>query len=387
MFKVTTSVRKMLSIKPKNKAIQGATSSGKTYGIIPILYDRALATPNTLITIVAETVPSLKDGVVKIFQDFMFEEGRWRDECWLGNPMQYTLPNRSKIQFKSFDSEGKAKASGKREILFINECNHVDYKIADALMIRTTGEVWLDFNADAEFWVHTEVLTEPDSELLKLTYLDNEAIPQGTLEKMLQRKYKAEEEDKNGKRGYWWNWWQVYGLGEIGNLQGAIFNNYEIKDIPKDARLLYYGCDFGFAKSKNAVIAVYKYNNEIYLKQLVYANEMFNVQFADMIKEAGYKWGVMYCDYAEPKSISELQANGIAAVKCEPKNDIKDFAIRTLNKNTFYVDSNSLDLINELRYYIYDEKTNKPKKSNTDHLMDALLYAIGSGDKYSGQYK
>lgn len=248
MFEVTTSVKKMLALKGKNKIIQGATSSGKTYGIIPILYDKALETPNTLITIVAETIPSLKDGCVKIFQDFMFEEGRWREECWLGNPMQYTLPNRSKLQFKSFDSEGKAKASGKREILFINEANHVPFGIADALMIRTTREVWIDFNADSEFWAHTELMKEPNTDFLKLTYLDNESIPSGTLEKMLTRKAKAEEEDRQGMRGYWWNWWQVYGLGEVGRLQGVVFNNWSIIDsVPKDAKRVGYGVDFGYS--------------------------------------------------------------------------------------------------------------------------------------------
>jgi hypothetical protein len=44
---------------------------------------------------------------------------------------------------------------------------------------------------------------------------------------------KAEQEDARGQRGYWWNWWQVYGLGEIGNLQGVVFNNWsQVDKIP-----------------------------------------------------------------------------------------------------------------------------------------------------------
>jgi len=131
--------------------------------------------------------------------------------------------NGSKIQFKSFDSVGKAKAAGKRDLLFLNEGNHIAYNIADALIIRTQ-EVWVDFNADSEFWAHTELLEQPNSEFLKLTYLDNEKIPEPTLQDLMHRKQKAEDEDKAGIRGYHWNWWQVYGLGEIGSLQGAIFS-------------------------------------------------------------------------------------------------------------------------------------------------------------------
>ena len=101
----------------------------------------------------------------------------------------------------------------------------------------------------------------------------------------------------------------------------------------------------------------------------------------------GYDGGVVYCDSAEPKSIRELQIEGIQAVKCDSKQDIKTFAIQSLNEDLFYVDENSKDLIDELRYYVYDEKTGKAQKSNKDHLMDAMLYAIGSGDKYNGQYR
>src|SRR5690606_17339793 len=97
---------------------------------------------------------------------------------------------KSRIQFKSFDSVGKAKSSGKRDILFLNEANHISYAIADALMIRSI-ETFIDFNPDNEFWAHKEVLTEPNSEFLSLTYDDNEAIPAETLEDLFIKRSKA----------------------------------------------------------------------------------------------------------------------------------------------------------------------------------------------------
>ena len=39
----------------------------------------------------------------------------------------------------------------------------------------------------------------------------------------------------------------MYGLGEVGNLQGAVFNNWRISDKPPHARLLGYGMDYGYA--------------------------------------------------------------------------------------------------------------------------------------------
>ena len=198
-FEVTTAVRKMLEMTARKKVIQGSTSSGKTYGIIPILYDKGLYLPRQKITVVAETLPAVKEGSLDIFQNFMQDEHRWKDSNWNASSLTYTLHNKSRIQFKSFDSVGKAKASGKRDILFINEANHISYNIADALMIRSK-ETWLDFNADSEFWAHTEVLREPNSEFLKLTFEDNEAIPQETLEDLLIKRDKAMREDQAAKR-------------------------------------------------------------------------------------------------------------------------------------------------------------------------------------------
>lgn len=390
-FEMTTSVRKMLSLNGSVKVVQGATSSGKTYGIIPILYDKALATPNTLITIVAETIPSLKDGCVKIFQDFLMEEGRWKDDRWLGNPMQYRLPNRSKIQFKSFDTEGKAKASGKREILFINEANHVPFPIVDALMIRTTKEVWMDFNADSEFYAHTEIIPSPGTDFLKLTYLDNESIPQGTLTKMLERKAKAEAEEASGTKGYWWNWWQVYGLGEVGNLQGVVFNNWnEIEEVPSGAKLLGYGMDFGYTNDPTTLTAIYSYNNEYILDELIYSTNLTNSDIAEIAKPLVNRSVKIYADSSEPKSIEELKRLGLNVTGAIKGADSIMFGINKMQEKQLKVTKRSVNLIKEFRNYTWATDKNgmtinKPI-DNFNHGIDGVRYYFTSSEKHNGKY-
>jgi phage terminase large subunit len=199
-FTVTTALQKMMAMQGRKKVIQGATSSGKTYGIIPILYDKCIEKPRIKVTVVAETLPAVKEGCVDIFKNFMMDEGRWNDLQWNATELVYTSRNRSKIQFKSFDSVGKAKAAGKRDILFLNEANHIPYPIADALIIRSQ-EVWLDFNADSEFWAHTEILQQPHSEFLKLTYKDNEAMPSATYDDLMYKQSKALAEEAAGHIG------------------------------------------------------------------------------------------------------------------------------------------------------------------------------------------
>ena len=136
------------------------------------------------------------------------------------------MANGARIQFKAFDSAGKAKAAGKRQLLFLNECNHIPFPIADTLITRTDDVVWMDFNPDNEFWAHTEIIPLEDAEFLLLKYSDNEALPDSIMNDLRQKQEKA----KTSK--YWANWCKVYIDGEIGNLQGAVFTHW--KEIDED---------------------------------------------------------------------------------------------------------------------------------------------------------
>ncbi len=400
-FKYTTAIKKIRRMKARKKVIQGSTSSGKTYGIIPVLIDRAIKVPGLKITVVNETIPAAKDGPVDIFKKIMQGTRRWRESGWISNPLEYTFANGSRIQFKSFDSEGKAKASGKRDILFLNEANHIDFRIADALMIRSK-ETYLDYNPDNEFWAHTEILTEDNSEFLLLTYEDNEALPAETLEDMLSKRNKAFHNpliegdalfnEDNLKSKYWANWWRVYGLGQTGRLQGLVFEDWEVVDeMPSAAKLTGYGIDFGFSKSPFAMVGVWKMDGAYYFDEVVYKTGLTNQQAADLAKKNGMDISLQaYADNAEPKSIRELQIEGINVMGCDSKRDLRDNVIRQLQGGTFYVTKRSTNIVNELNRFKWatdrtGEPTGKPIKDH-DHAMDAIFYFIGTNDKYSGSY-
>lgn len=396
MFRRTTAVNRILSLKKRIKVIQGGTSSGKTYAIIPILINRGLTEEKIKITVIAETLPGVKEGALDIFKTVMQDTSRWIDSCWNASSLTYTFKStKSRIQFKSFDTEGKAKASGKRDILFINEANHISYSIADTLMVRSK-ETYIDYNPDVEFWVHTELLNQKNVDFLILTYEDNEALPTETLEDLNIKREKGFYNstlrglelfnETNIKSEYWSNWWRVYGLGQTGLSSGVIFQDWkEVTEIPYNARLLCNGVDFGFSVSKFASVNIWKLDQHYYIEELVYENRLTNPESAKAMILAGYIEGTLtYCDYAEPKSIEELKRSGIRAIECESKTDIKTYAIKKLNEKTFFIKGDNLK--KELQLWKWDEKTGKPKKNSTDHLMDAMCYAIGSEGKYDGRY-
>lgn len=392
MFKYTTAIKKLRAMKARKKVIQGGTSAGKTYGIIPVLIDRACKASKLKITVVAETLPAVKEGALDIFKIIMQDTGRWIESNYNASSLTYNFANGSRIQFKSFDSVGKAKSSGKRDILFLNEANHIAFDIADALMIRSK-ETWIDFNPDNEFWVHTETLKEPNSEFLLLTYHDNEGLPSETLEDLLIKQTKAFhdvnkdwKEPSNIKNAYWANWCYVYILGEIGNLEGVIFNNWEeIESIPPEARLLGYGVDFGYTNDPTAIIEVYKYNDKRILNEICYQKGLSNKQIADKITTLK----PAFCDSAEPKSIAELQDLGLNAEPVTKGRDSIRFGIQLMQDERYLVTSQSKNLKIELRKYAWAKdkktgsKTNNPIE-NFNHAIDAWRYhemeTLGQGD-------
>lgn len=357
----------------RKRVIQGGTSSGKTYGIIPILIDYATKNSRQRITIVAESIPAVKDGAVKIFKDIMFETNRWIESHWIGNPMEYTFANGTIIQFKSFDSVGKAKASGKRDVLFLNEANHISFEIADALMIRSK-QTWIDFNPDNEFWAHTEVMPEHNAEFLLLTYKDNEAIPPETLEDLQIKIEKAKTSD------YWKNWCRVYVDGEIGSLQGTVFENWQQCDaIPNEAEFIAYGMDFGFTNDPSTLIAVYRYNGELYINELIYQTKLTNSDLIIKLRELGIKpHEMIVADSAEPKSIEDLRRAQFRVEGAKKGADSIRNSIDTLQAFKLNVTKYSVNLIKELRNYKWvTDNDGKPTSQPIDsynHAIDAIRY-------------
>jgi phage terminase large subunit len=374
----------------RKRVIQGGTSAGKTYAIIPVLIDRACK-KKLKITVVAETLPAVREGAADIFKEIMQDTGRWVDSRWNATLLEYKFANGSRIQFKAFDTVGKAKAAGKRDIVFINEANHVAFDIADALMIRSK-EVYIDFNPDREFWAHTEVLTSPNSGLLVLTFEDNEGLPEETLEDLLHKKtkgfinpnLKGDEliAESNVLDSYWANWWKVYGMGMTGSLAGVIFENWKQCDrIPTGAKLLGYGLDFGYTNHPTALVAVYEFNNEIWIDELLYQNELTNPMIARLVKPMELdRHQFIYADLAEPKSIEELKHLGLKVTECEKGKDSVNFGIQKLKERQINVTKSSLNLIKELRLYKWavdksGASLNKPVDA-FNHAIDAVRYAI-----------
>ncbi len=59
-FVVTTAIKKMSRLKARKRVIQGGTSAGKTFGVLPLLIDRAIREEGLEISVVSESIPHLQ---------------------------------------------------------------------------------------------------------------------------------------------------------------------------------------------------------------------------------------------------------------------------------------------------------------------------------------
>jgi len=368
MFKRTTAINKILSLKKRIKIIQGGTSAGKTFGILPVLIDKCAKEPGLEVSVVAESIPHLRRGALKDFIKVMRWTGRYNDDRFNKTLLRYEFGNGSVMEFFSADDASKLRGA-RRDILYINECNNVSFESYNELSIRTKKEIFLDFNPANEFWVHTELKDEQDSDFIILTYKDNEALDESIVNQIEKNKEKATTST------YWANWWRVYGLGEIGSLEGVIFSNWKIIDkIPEEARLLGYGLDFGFTNDPTSIIEVYNWNGQRILNEICYQTGLVNSDISKKLQ----KHVIAYADSSEPKSIEEIRRTGQQIKGVTKGADSIKYGIDVMQRQEYLVTNESTNLIKELRSYCWDsDKTGKllmkPQAKN-DHAIDAVRY-------------
>ena len=369
MFKRTTAVNKILKMTARKKVVQGGSSAGKTIAILAILIDRAIKNPMLEITVVGATVPHLKGGAMKDFLKIMRQLNRYQPDSWNETNRKYTFSNGSVIEFVNADGD---KAVGpRRDILYINEANLISFEIYTQLSIRTSSDIYIDFNPVNSFWVHTEVLTESDSEMIILTYRDNEGIPQFVLDELLSKRTRAITSD------YWKNWCNVYLDGMVGMLEGVIFQNWKtINTIPEDAKLLGYGMDFGFTNDPTTMVAVYRWNKQLILDEVIYQKGLLNSQIATLIKGVDAKNGPIYADSSEPKSISDIQGYGIGIYPVKKGKDSVKAGIQLMQEYEYLVTKRSVRLQEELTKYEWSKKAPNEPIEIFNHCIDAVRYLV-----------
>lgn len=356
------------------KVIQGGASASKTFSIMILLVGYAESYPNSLITVAGMTYNHLATGVMRDFKKIMTETNRWEDINFNKSAKIYTFNNGSQIEFLSTDN--MTSRGPRRDVLFVNEANGITYETFDQLATRTRDFVILDYNPSAKFWAHEELVEKKKDKtsFLITTYLDNEALGKQEKENIESRKPKDGEEPSN--------WWTVYGLGQIGSLEGNIYSGWVEESVEniKKGKLVRYGLDFGFSNDESALVAIYDLeDNRMGVIELLFQKGILGSQYPEILMSHNIDSNVLIvADSARPEIIAEIKAKGYRIIGADKNpGSVKRGIDRVSQKQIFYYGKN---LKQEYLSYAWRKKRtgeilDEPNDGN-DHLMDAVRYAI-----------
>jgi len=345
---------------------QGSARSSKTYSVLQLLYQIAKNSKiPLLISVVSESLPHLKRGAIRDFKQFLLESEEWNDEYWRKSELTYSI-GYSIIEFFSCDIPGKVHGPA-RDILFINECNRISYETAQQLIIRTRKCCFYDYNPVCEFWIHKEIIPREDNQYIHSTFIDNPYLDINIAKELIYA----------GKRNE--NFKKVYVLGEIGTVEGTVFNNWEIGEFDESLQII-YGQDFGFSKDPTTLIkvAVDEVKKIIYLHECFYKTGLSTQQIYDLNSQYVNDDCLIIADSAEPRLIDELFNKGLNIRPCEKgQGSVSAGLLGMLNYKLIVTDA-SKNLHKELRNYIWLDSRSKLVIDDFNHGIDAARYAAKS---------
>lgn len=349
---------------------QGGTSSGKTYAILQVLFAKAIS-ETCIITVVGQDIPNLKVGALRDAIDIHNGDDAIKQQVVFYNRSDrvFSFMNGSIMEFNSYDNDQDAK-SGKRDYLFVNEANGIQYNIYEQLSLRTRKQVYIDYNPDTSFWVHDKIIPLPNTELIISDHRHNPFLSDKIREKIEGLKFKDQD------------LWKVYARGITGRIEGLIFKKwYILNEDFSDKNLIGYGIDFGFTNDPTTLLEVRMQDGELYVKELIYETGLTNQDISSKMEALGVsKSALIVADSAEPKSIEELRRLRWTIDGVKKGKDSVMFGINLLKGYAINVHASSVNLIKELEQYKW--KVNKNGDSlnvpidEYNHAIDALRYLI-----------
>jgi len=372
----TTGLKKLKPLfvnKNRYMVVQGGMRAAKTYSLLMLIISWCQTNADKVATVASMSYPHLSRGAIRDFQAIMKAADIWEPDRWNQSSKIYTFGNGTLMEFISVDNMSAHGPA--RDLLFVNEANDMDFQTFQNLAFRTTGKVIIDYNPTHEFWAHQLIKDEKDNaDFIILTYKDNEALAPSIRDAIESRRPKPGEKPSN--------WWTVYGLGQIGSLEGNIYSGWRkaTEDDYKHAKLIRYGLDFGFSNDETGMVAIWQTdNNEIIIEQKIYQTGLLGSQYGDKLRAAGIDPSVLIvADSARPEIIAEIKAQGFRIVGADKNAGSVLRGIDRVKQHQIAYDGKDL----EREYLSYAWRTKRsgetldePQDGN-DHLMDALRYAI-----------
>ncbi len=356
--------------------LEGGTSSSKTYSALQFLIVIAQeAESPLLISVVSESLPHLKRGAIRDFFNIL-GESQDNNPAWSKTEFTYRRW-KGVIEFFGADDAGKVRGP-RRDVLFMNEGNNIPWETARGLDIRTSKFTVVDWNPVSEFWAHEFWKGEEGNAYSHSTYLDAQGV--------LPEQVTADIESYRDKDP---NWWNIYGLGLIGKIEGRVHPYFkQVDELPMGAA--FYGLDYGMTYDnptvlvKNIIIG-----DNLYSQQMIY--DRSGLTNDDIAREMTLlrigRGEEISADANEEKSAEELRRLGFNVHAVDKAVNKVRWGQQRVNQYIQHWTKDSLDCIKEQRNFRYIKKRepstgreylSEDTTHQWSHGMDARRYGVVS---------
>lgn len=274
--------------------------------------------------------------------------------------------------------------NGKLTWIWCEEATELQEADVDILDDRLRGQldnpnlyyqITFSFNpVSSSHWIKSKYWDYESADIFKCssTYLDNRFLDENYHKRMMLRK----EQDPEG--------YQVYGLGEWGELGGLILTNYVIEDISTDFDRydnVLYAQDFGFNHA-NCILEVGFKDDEIYVLRELYVHEKDTEEIIQLANDMKLdKKKIMWCDSAEPDRIKMWRKAGYRADGVKKEQGSVKAQIDYLKQHKIHINGSCLNTIKEIQQWKWQKDKTTGKYIDTpidfqDDAMACLRYSV-----------
>lgn len=386
--------REFNKTKCRYRLAKGSAGSGKSVDIamdfILKLSDIKYKGANLLV--VRQTETSHKDSTFAELLSAINRMGLSRFWSYTLTPLTLTCKTTGNmIIFRGFsDQRARERVKsitfpqGKLTWIWAEEATELQESDCDILDDRLRGQLdnpnlyyqmTFSFNpVSASHWIKRKYWDYESDDIFKChsTYLDNRFLDKSYHKRMMMRK----EQDPEG--------YQVYGLGEWGELGGLILTNYVVEDLPTDFNRydnVLYSQDFGYNHA-NCILEVGFKDDEIYILRELYVHEKDTDEIIQLANEMGFdKHKKMWCDSAEPDRIKMWQKAGYKAEGVKKEQGSVNAQIDYLKQHKIHINGCCLNTIKEIQQWKWQKDKTTGLYIDTpvdfmDDAMAALRYSV-----------
>ena len=335
------------------------------------------------------------------------------NQYWRGNvsPMSWTyLPTGAQILFRGLDDSSKLKSIKPKKGIFryiwLEEFSELPGENFTRSVMQSVARGGDNFTVFRSFnppisksnWAN-QFIARPDDRAITLhtSYLD---VPAAWLGESFL--YEAERLKEINEKAYNHEY-----LGIATGTGGEVFPNITEREITDEEiqqlDYIFSGVDFGFSVDPAVFIRIAydRKHDTLFILDEIYKRHCSNKQLADEIKARGYdvtgnyssynspimgltvskEVATIVCDSAEPKSIYDLQNEGLRAIPCKKYAGSVIYGIKWLQNRKIVIDpARTPNAYREFTQYQYMQTKDGEFLSDVpdkdQHTIDATRYAL-----------